>query len=78
MAEKFNVEDIVSYDEYLRKLEENNECPCCPLLDRLPNDIVIHQMHKAIQTENLKKISDILENVRDITLKRDFEVVKLL
>lgn len=65
---------MMSYDEFLRRLAGNNECPCCPLLETLPN-AVIHQMHKAIQTENLGRIQYLLNNSKDITLQRDFEVI---
>lgn len=74
MADQVETIRMMSYEEFLRKLQENNECPCCPLLDHYEdNDFIIHQMHKAIQMEKLDRIHDILENVKDITLRRDFE-----
>lgn len=72
-------EPEMSYEDFLRKLQLNNECACCPLLEKYDDkDFVLHQMHKAIQNEDLEKMQDILKNVRDITIRRDYEGSSIL
>lgn len=92
MANAFDALKSMTYEEFLQKLEQENECPCCPLLDRFSGkfaapctemtepaealvlgDFVIHQMHKAIQMEDKERIRAILDNVHDITLRKDYE-----